>query len=400
MDQETESVGTWLRAMRTRSIARSESTIAQPPHANPVDESELQAMEALVRGRNTKKRKRVEIVRQRRSVGNTLIPKMPTIKRRRSRKTQSDRVVEARKIRMRGSVTAAESGSGHEDNDPLGKGAPSVRTSHDKITQQSEGGTPTIGILSTDSPGSCPMTAKMRWKNRARTMIKGSQTDLSPSIAELLQISPSANDRMNSPEPSRLLRERRQHKQILKKRNSNIAATKSTLKEAKEQHRKAKARLRLRGQQNAILKRLKDFLQTACGHDDNVPEARDLRFIMTEDNREAFVQKMVECCRNNADLRSSFLDSVKVLAKSGVMHSAALSLSQEYPCEETEEVIKFWEEFKLQKPTAKGLPMDLLKAVVKLHEERKDLSGKFTRFEDVGSCALHHISNGTWQIRL
>ncbi|KAI5081595.1 hypothetical protein GOP47_0001338 [Adiantum capillus-veneris] len=121
-------------------------------------------------------------------------------------------------------------------------------------------------------------------------------------------------------------------------------------------------------------------------------------FIMTDDELNAFAKTMVKSCQQNENLRTLFLESVRSLTMSGLMHAAASTLLQEEACEQAQTLMDAWAEAKKQSDVAKSLPMNLLKAVNQLHEKRGDLSTKLASSED--SFGLTRLDEKTWKLKL
>ncbi|MCO5588830.1 hypothetical protein L7F22_042790 [Adiantum nelumboides] len=86
-------------------------------------------------------------------------------------------------------------------------------------------------------------------------------------------------------------------------------------------------------------------------------------FIMTEDERNAFANTMAKSCRQNEKLRILFLESVRILTMSGLMHATASTMLQEETCEEAHMLMDAWAEAKVHDDVARPLPMNLLKAM-------------------------------------
>ncbi|MCO5586980.1 hypothetical protein L7F22_040925 [Adiantum nelumboides] len=86
-------------------------------------------------------------------------------------------------------------------------------------------------------------------------------------------------------------------------------------------------------------------------------------FIMMEDERNAFAKTMAKSCRQNEKLKTLFLESVRVLTMSKLMHATASTMLQEETCEEAQMLMDAWAEAKVQDDAARPLPMNLLKAM-------------------------------------
>lgn len=155
--------------------------------------------------------------------------------------------------------------------------------------------------------------------------------------------------------------------------------------------------------QLSLLKRMKTWLTEAKfsqsakeGNSNDVGE----EFIMTEVERYAFVQTMVKSCQKNRNMRTVFLESVRMLTLSGLMQVAASKVLQQGPCEEAQNVMNAWEDFKEQSAITKTLPLNLLNAVNQLHEKRGDLTTKLSMPNSTGICTVSQIDEQTWKFQL
>lgn len=260
--------------------------------------------------------------------------------------------------------------------------------------------------------------AKLRWKNLARSIMNRRNAKCLPaSVGEVLvehQNAASKSGFCNDSEShgrnsSSVTLQTRCNKngephitQQVKKRKRSIVVP-SSQKASRRKSVVSRAKQRLCRQQAGILKRMNTWLteakfpKSANEQNNNVSGEA---FIMTEDERQAFAQNMVKSCQKNTKMRVLFLESVKMLAESGLMHSAASNLLQEGPCEEAQTVMNAWEDFQQQDAMTEGLPMNLLNAVNQLHEKRGDLSNKLSSSEDLGVCALSRIDGNSWKFQL